>query len=73
MKKDLLAELEQPSPPLPMPWAEIDARARAEGIRPALAEAGVIASMAGADTALADVALPAWAQAVIRSQFPAHA
>ncbi|MBS0457458.1 MAG: hypothetical protein JSS44_09045 [Proteobacteria bacterium] len=72
MTKDLLATFEESPPPFPdgMTWAQIDARARAEGIREALGKAGVIASMAGAEAALSDVPLPEWAQAVIRSQFP---
>lgn len=56
-----------------MTWKQFEARARAEGIWNDVLKAGVIASMAGVDAALKDVPLPSWAQAAMRSQFPAAA
>lgn len=63
---------EPPRLPHAMTWAEMQARAKREGVWDDLLKAGVFAGMAGADAALADVPLPPWAQDVIRAQFPAH-
>lgn len=58
--------------PMPMPWAEFEARARKEGIWDQVLATGVDAGMVGAEPALRNTKLPEWAQAIVRAQFPAR-
>lgn len=70
MSTDILAWIDKPSRPLPMPPQELTARARAEGVWDDFLRAMAQAQYVGAEKALQRIALPAWLAQIVREQAP---